>query len=63
MRPPAYDVNVTYPLAARPGGPAPATREAETERRLRAVEEKLDRILKALDLPRSDAPKGAPRGS
>jgi RNA polymerase sigma factor (sigma-70 family) len=35
------------PGAAAPGG------EGETERRLRALEEKLDRVLKALDVPKA----------
>ncbi len=30
------------------------SREAETERRLRALEQKIDRILKALDMPKSE---------
>jgi hypothetical protein len=40
---------------ARAGGAAAASREAETERRLRSLEEKLDRVLKALDVPKGGA--------
>jgi hypothetical protein len=36
---------------ARAGGAA--AMEGETERRLRALEEKLDRVLKALDVPKA----------
>jgi RNA polymerase sigma factor (sigma-70 family) len=38
---------------ARAGGAALMEREGETERRLRALEEKLDRVLKALDVPKA----------
>jgi len=59
----------TSPTPAPAARPAPAaeptlleptpvisgpSREAETERRLRALEQKIDRILKALDLPKSE---------
>jgi hypothetical protein len=55
------DVNITYPPNTTPGSVAraEAARQAETEGRLRALEEKLDRVLKALDAPRTEAPKGA----
>lgn len=52
----AYDVNVAVPVppGMRPNARVEAAREAETERRLRSLEEKLDRVLKALDVPRVD---------
>ena len=58
--PAQYDVNVMYPVGAdgKPVARLPAPREAETERRLRSLEEKLDRVLKALDAPRVRAAPG-----
>jgi hypothetical protein len=54
-----YDVNVNYPLTAEAKRAArtEASRADDTERRLRSVEEKLDRVLKALDAtkPRPDS--------
>jgi hypothetical protein len=41
--------------------PANVREAGDTEQRLRALEEKLDRVLKALDVPKADAPKGASR--
>ena len=53
----AYDMAI----ANTPAGVANRTTRAEpeTERRLRSLEEKLDRVLKALDVPKADAPKDA----
>jgi hypothetical protein len=39
--------------------PANVREPGDTEQRLRALEEKLDRVLKALDVPKADTPKGA----
>ena len=52
----AYDLAI----ATTPAGVANRTArpEPETERRLRSLEEKLDRVLKALDVPKADTPKG-----
>jgi RNA polymerase sigma factor (sigma-70 family) len=52
----AYDVNVAMPIppGMKPAVHVEAAREAETERRLRSLEEKLDRVLKALDVPKGD---------
>ncbi len=57
------DVNIMYPVGAdgKRIARAEAPREAETERRLRALEEKLDRVLKALDVPRSEPTRDAPK--
>jgi hypothetical protein len=41
------------PGGASMGGNPSMEREGETERRLRALEEKLDRVLKALDVPKA----------
>ena len=51
-----YDVNFVSPVppGMKPTARVEAAREAETERRLRSLEEKLDRVLKALDVPRGD---------
>jgi hypothetical protein len=55
-----YDVNVDYPLESSQKRAArkDAARDDETERRLRSLEEKLDRVLKALDVPKSEPPRG-----
>ena len=46
-------------LRARARSEAAGPREADTDERLRALEEKLDRVLKALDATRPAAPGGA----
>jgi hypothetical protein len=54
-----YDVNIVPSPAAVTGHTlrVDSAHEPETERRLRSLEEKLDRVLKALDVPRGNAPK------
>jgi RNA polymerase sigma factor (sigma-70 family) len=69
LPPPRFEPSLTPSPASRPRRGKAVTpphdedesRRAEsTERRLRALEEKLDRILKALDMPRDKEPDDAP---
>ena len=59
---PAYDASIAYSPSALPKDATrwEPPREAETERRLRSLEDKLDRVLKALDASKPDAPPAGP---